>query len=330
MGHITKLKLQHNAGALASVSEIEGSMDASELGPILRSIRQQDLEPAPECSPDVETCQVPRENLAPTEDGPPGSFDRLLETASRNAADLDAARGAVRLMAESVGIESGEGCNVAKLAKQVNAILSSWATQYLSMDSELANLRGAMVRFRMPEVPEPEDGQELTDHCQVLAHHMDVLGNAGFSCSPTEKPSSAPDGAPMSRDDRLSALAAAQQEAQRMMIDLAVLDGFVAPGMPAPLVMAKTMEWAKAMDAAGGVKVGEPERGEPVASDGLTLGVTPEQLADQGGPQRGDPEQMPEKSVAELIGVRKREVSPECVEPAPPMNRRARIGIDDD
>ena len=271
MGHITRLKINHDIGSLGQVTDIEGSIHSDELARVLAALRQQDYVQEGGRPAERETAQVPRSSV--DMHGTIGEqvwMDRVkeLDNLLRGAnLGLDAARGAVRILSDSLGIESGDESNVAKLAKQVHGRLSQLSDQYWAMDAELDNLRGAMTRIQMPDVPERDKAMELPKQCQALAHHMDVLGRTGFAVVPEEARPGVHVHTPQTREERFEQLKKAQQDATRMMIELATLDGFVKRDTPPDQVMAKTMAWSIAEDQkrrdAEGVKQGAAERGEP-------------------------------------------------------------------
>lgn len=329
MGHITRIKINHQVGRLPQVSELEGSIDALELTDVLNAVNNrtslkewQETAEVPRSSVDMDAGHSPRSifdggGMEPTANE---TFrDRVIKVAValgfdhdakekelvlRSNAALDwlcewsngdsqnkpaedwrkrfelseamvnatfevlaAARGAVRILGTAVGIESGNDCNVAKLAKQVHGRVGSMSTQYWSMDGELDNLRGAMSRIQMPDVPPRVDDMELPKQCQTLAHHMDVLKRTGFAVVPEEAKPGVHVHGPQTREERFERLKVAQQEATRMMIDLATIDGYVTKDTPADEVMAKTMSWSIDIDnkrkAEEGVKKGSPTTGEP-------------------------------------------------------------------
>lgn len=360
MGHITKIKINHQVGHIAQVSELEGSIDVSELLDVrvAMSFQPTDEEDSastvdwndrmrskvcelattfgwrtqhhltlkansyaaldwmidnvsPSKDNPLETARVPRSSMdGGPEDGEVPAAIMWQREWEKIHAQFDAARGAVRILATAVGIESGDVCDVAKLGKQVHGRVASMSTQYWSMGDELQNLRGAMTRMQMPDVPQGEDGMELPKQCQALAHHMDVLKRTGFAVAPEEAKEGVHVHAPQTREERFERLKVAQQEATRMMIDLATIDGYVSKDTPADEVMAKTMAWSVRIDQERrleeeGVKKGAPTTGDPkvgVATvtqnhqPGLDVKVafSPDSAGGEGVA----------KSVAELIGLK--------------------------
>lgn len=207
------------------------------------------------CAP--ETCEVPRSNLEVHESGVDEEVEEArLETnkwatkCGRLTADLDAALGAVRLLADEVGIESSDRSLPHKLAKQVHARVSANANENHCMNLEINRLRAAMTGIGVPDVPQGSDSELVSRQCQELSHHLDVVRRGGFQVQPIEEDDAKPhEHAPKSREERLADLAKMQQEATGQMIEMAMIDGFVTRDMDPATAMSKTMEWAGAEDA---------------------------------------------------------------------------------
>lgn len=246
---ITKVKVEESAGSMLMSTELECQLDALELLAVMRAVCPGKYTSP---TPSQETCDVPRSNLEMGECKEAAKDDEtVVEIVEARLArihaerHLEAARGAVQILAEAVGIPSGPDCNVAKLAKQAHGKFQGMFDIQLKMDGELDNLRGAMTRFGMADVPQAEDGQELTKQCAAIAHHFDVMIRQGWGVS-TERLQD--DGKPKTRKQLNQELREVQQDAQRRMVDLATLDGYLDNDTPKADGMAQVIRWAAAMD----------------------------------------------------------------------------------
>lgn len=248
MGHITKLKINYNVGTFAKVEELEGSIASWEMQDLMKALNSSEPEQLDQSPPSPETAQVPRSSMESDGEVTVERLQHWQRQAEGLWADMDAARGAVRILSDALGIESGDESNIAKLAKQVHARVGAMSDQYWGMDAELENLRGAMHRIQMPDVPVRDKSMELPKQAQELAHHMDVLKRTGFSVVPEPVREGVHVHGPQSREERLEALKKVQQDATRMMIDLATLDGFVKRDTPPEQIMERTMVWSIEQD----------------------------------------------------------------------------------
>jgi hypothetical protein len=165
---------------------------------------------------------------------------------------LDAARGAVCLLAEVCGIESGEHSNVAKLAKSCRAVVQAAKELPPAIDKELANLRGAMRRMGL-EIPDAKPGEWPTGAIARMAHEVDLAVRGGEVLISSS--------VPKDRDGLMGELAALSSCTSRCMIEIAKIDGYVSKDMGEQEAFDAVRRWAIDSDN-GELVTGGDEDGE--------------------------------------------------------------------
>jgi hypothetical protein len=227
MGTINKIELDRTVGQLNIATRVEGELAHGEVAETLGAMHS--------AGKDVYDEDRGDDGKSPVAD----AYD-LFEQLNTANASYDAALGAVRILASGLGLASSSQSNVAKLAKQVHAVVQAEHIEFMQMYKEIANLDAAMRRFGFDPPPLGDD-LAPTKRCQILAHHLDEAKRRGMTPVDFDKTTT--------REGRMNQLAAVQKQAQLIMVSVAMVDGFVNEEMTPDEMRVGTQRWVNQEDA---------------------------------------------------------------------------------